>query len=67
MITLSPLATSVSSVKLTTSQIGVAWFFGARFDLAFGAMKDGFKEVTGKLGSGSAPLPSPSEAAHVEL
>ncbi|KAK5163003.1 bifunctional farnesyl-diphosphate farnesyltransferase/squalene synthase [Saxophila tyrrhenica] len=60
------LAVVTTLVIISGSMIGVAWFFGARFDLAFSAMKDGVKEISGKMGA-AAPAASPSEAVHVEL
>jgi hypothetical protein len=31
---------------LTSKQIGAAWFFGARFDLAFAQLKEGLSSIT---------------------
>ncbi|KAK3057898.1 bifunctional farnesyl-diphosphate farnesyltransferase/squalene synthase [Extremus antarcticus] len=59
------MAVITTLAVISGSMIGVAWFFGARFDLAFASIKDAVKEVGGKIGA--APSPSPSEAVHIEL
>ena len=35
------MALSLGILKLIEQQIGLAWFFGARFDLAFKSIKEG--------------------------
>ncbi|KAF2863337.1 ERG9, squalene synthase [Piedraia hortae CBS 480.64] len=57
------LAVAITLVIVFTCMIGLAWMFGARFDLAFEGIKTSLKEAWQMLSQESA-APTPSDLKH---